>query len=102
MKLTAICAIVTLAAAGTAFAQTPPTADQAKQDVNSQKQDPLAMQTSSPEEWDTLSGHDKGYIAKADAMPNSWLAQNFKSCDKNQDGKVSQQEYQECAKKQRR
>ena len=102
MKLSALCAIATLAAAGAAFAQTPPTADEAKQDVNAQKQDPLAMQTSSPQEWNTLSGHDKGFIAKGDALPNSWLAQNFVNCDKDQNGKVSESEYQDCTKKQRK
>ena len=102
MKLSAICAIVTLAAAGAASAQTPPTADQAKQDVKAQKQDPLAMQTSSPEEWNTLKGHDQGFIAKNDALPNSWLAQNFTNCDKDQNGKVTQQEYEECTAKQRK
>lgn len=96
MKISSICLIAALAGTGAALAQTPETSAEAKKDVNAQKQDPLAIQTSSPEDWNTLKGHDKGFVAKSDALPNSWLAQNFKSCDKNQDGKVTQEEYQDC------
>ena len=101
MKLSSICLIAALAASGAAFAQTPETSADAKKDVNAQKQDPLAIQTSAPEDWNMLKGHDKGYVAKTDALPNSWLAQNFISCDKNQDGKVTQEEYQDCKKQKR-
>ena len=84
---------------GTPAAPMPPTADQARRDIADQKQDPLAMQTSSAQDWNALSGHDKGYVTRSDALPNSWLAANFDNCDKDQDGKVNQAEYDNCNKK---
>jgi hypothetical protein len=62
------------------------------------KQDPLTMQGSAPDDWTMLKGHEKGYVSKEDAQPNSWLAQNFKSCDKDNDGKLTQDEYTKCEK----
>jgi hypothetical protein len=62
------------------------------------RQDPLTMQGSAPEEWTQAKGNEKGYLTMQDAQPNSWLAQNFKSCDKNGDGKVTQDEYTKCEK----
>jgi Flp pilus assembly protein TadD len=127
MKLTAICAVLALTT-GAAMAQTtdpknmdqsptatptpttpttsdmqqtPPTADAARKDMNANKQDPLAMQGSDAKDWATVEGHDKGFIAKDEALPNSWLALNFVNCDKNQDGKVDKAEYEDCAKKRR-
>jgi hypothetical protein len=127
MKLTAICAVLALTT-GAAMAQTtdpknmdpsptatptpttpttsdmqqtPPTAEAARKDMNANKQDPLAMQGSDAKDWATVEGHDKGFIAKDEALPNSWLALNFVNCDKNQDGKVDKQEYEDCAKKRR-
>ena len=116
MKATALfAALILAAAAGAASAQTapptddmktdkttaplPPTADQARRDVANQKQDPLAMQTSSAQDWSALSGHDKGYLTRSDTLPNSWLAANFDNCDNDQDGKVNQSEYDSCNKK---
>ena len=80
-------------------APVPPTADQARGDVANQKQDPLAMQTSGAQDWNSLSGHDKGYVTRSDALPNSWLATNFSNCDKDQDGKVNESEYDQCRDK---
>lgn len=62
------------------------------------KQDPLSMQGSAPEDWEMAKGHEKGYLTMQDAQPNSWLAQNFKSCDADKDGKVTQAEYTKCQK----
>ena len=62
------------------------------------KQDPLSMQGSAPEDWEMAKGHEKGYLTMQDAQPNSWLAQNFKSCDADKDGKVTQAEYMKCQK----
>ena len=102
MKLTSISALLLLTVAGAAVAQTqtPPTASEAKKDVQAQKQDPLAIQSSSAEDWSMVKGHDKGYVTKGDALPNSWLAQNFVNCDADRDGKVTQAEYDKCRKKQ--
>lgn len=99
MKLSMLCAALLMGATTVAFAQTPQTSDEAKKDVAAQKTDPLAIQSSSAEQWNVVKGHDKGYVTKADAVPNSWLAQNFKSCDADQDGKVTQAEYEKCSRK---
>jgi hypothetical protein len=87
--------------ASAAWAQdtpTPPTADQAKKEMQSNKKDPLAIQSSGPEEWSMLKGHEKGYVSKSDALPNSWLEHNFQKCDADQDGKVTEAEYTKCQK----
>jgi len=68
-------------------------------DLTAPAQDPSAMQGSAAEDWSMVKGHDKGYVEKTDALPNSWLAQNFVSCDTDKDGKVSQAEYQKCQKR---
>jgi len=68
-------------------------------DLTAPSQDPSAMQGSAAEDWSMVKGHDKGYVEKTDALPNSWLAQNFLSCDTDKNGKVSQAEYQKCQKR---
>jgi hypothetical protein len=95
-----LCA-ATIGFAASVSAQTP-TADQAqKQEEMSQKKtDALAVQGSAPEEWSMIKGHEKGSIAKNDALPNSWLAANFALCDENHDEKVTEAEYTKCQKKQ--
>ena len=90
-------------AGAAAFAQeTPPTSDQATQENQEMQQkqqtEPLGMQSSAPEEWAMLKGHDKGYLQKSDALPNSWLESNFESCDRDRDGKVTEAEYTKCMK----
>lgn len=83
-----------------AFAQqTPPTTQDAKKDMNAQKQDPLMMQESAPADWAMVKGHEKGFVTMTEAAPNSWLAANFKPCDKNSDGKVTEAEYSACQMK---
>ena len=118
MKRSPLYAVLVAVFAGTAFAQaispapdpatspattpmptTNPTAPTANPDPTARSQDPAAMQGSGPEDWSMLKGHDKGYISKTDALPNSWLAQNFASCDTDKDGKISQAEYQKCQKR---
>jgi hypothetical protein len=89
--------------AGAAMAQeTPPTSDQATQENQQMQQqqqtEPLGMQGSSAEDWTMLKGHDKGYVEKSDALPNSWLQSNFEMCDKNSDGKITEAEYTKCLK----
>jgi len=97
-KLTVALGLVVLAAS--AFAQTPPTSQDAKKDMNAQKQDPLMMQESAPADWAMMKGHEKGFLTMDEAAPNSWLAANFKPCDTNSDGKVTEAEYTACQKKQ--
>lgn len=81
-----------------AFAQTPQGSSNAMQDAQSQKKDPMMMQESAPPSWTMLKGHEKGYVAIGDLPTNSWLATNFKACDKDSDGKVTQSEYAACQK----
>lgn len=83
--------------------QTPPTSDQAMKEMKGmgQTKDPLAVQGSGGEDWNALKGHEKGYVAMTDAQPNSWLAHNFKNCDKDQNGKITEAEYTMCQKPQR-
>ena len=100
MKLSLFGAALLIAGSATVMAQTPPTANEAKKDVHAQKQDPLAIQNSAPEDWSMVKGHDKGFVTKQEALPNSWLATNFVNCDADHDGKVTQAEYQKCQKKQ--
>ncbi|HEX5122963.1 MAG TPA: EF-hand domain-containing protein [Rhodanobacteraceae bacterium] len=85
------------------FAQeTPPTSDQAAQENQEMQQqqqtEPLGMQSSGAEDWSMLKGHEKGYVEKGDALPNSWLESNFAMCDKDGDGKVTEAEYTKCLK----
>ena len=87
--------------AGVAYAQeTPPTSDQATQENRQMQQqqqtEPLGMQGSAPEDWSMLKGHDRGYLEKSDALPNSWLEHNFMKCDADQNGKVTEAEYTKC------
>lgn len=89
--------------AGIAMAQeTPPTSDQATQENQEMQQqqqtEPLGMQSSGAPDWSMLQGHERGYLEKADALPNSWLESNFESCDANRDGKVTEAEYTKCLK----
>ena len=95
------CAAVGFCATVSAQTTTPPTSDQARQEMNNQKQDPLAVQSSGGEDWNMIQGHEKGYLAKSDAQPNSWIAVNFANCDKDQDGKVTEMEYTKCQRPQR-
>ena|GEM_PF-3151393 len=102
MKLRQIVSVNLLVMAALGFAgatlaqDTPPTAEQAKKDMKEQKTDPLMMQGSGGGEWNTLKGHEKGYLMKSDAAPNSWLEHNFMNCDKDTNGKVTQDEYTKC------
>jgi hypothetical protein len=99
ISLNLLC-VAAIGFAGASIAQTP-TSDQAKKDMNAQKKDPLAMQSSGGDEWNSLKGHEKGYVAKEDAPVNSWLALNFANCDKDSDGKVTEMEYTKCQRPQR-
>jgi hypothetical protein len=82
----------------TSVAQTPPTSDQAREEMSQQKTDPLATQSSAGEDWTMLKGHEKGYVTKQDALPNSWLALNFMACDEDRNDQVSEAEYTKCQK----
>lgn len=100
MNMRMVAVAIGLALAGTLSAQTPASSQDAKKDMNAQKQDPMMMQESAPVAWTKVRGHEKGYVTLEEAMPNSWLATNFKPCDQNSDGKVTQAEYDQCRNKQ--
>jgi hypothetical protein len=95
IKIAFFAAAAAMSLASSAFAQNPKSSNNPNDPA---KQDPLTMQGSAPETWSMLKGHEKGYLSKEDAQPNSWLAQNFKSCDKDNDGKVTESEYTRCEK----
>ena len=102
-SLTLLIAVAMGFAGAAAIAQdTPPTSDQATQENQEMQQqqqtEPLGMQSSAPEDWSMLKGHDKGYIEKSDALSNSWLESNFESCDKDRNGKLTEPEYTKCLK----
>jgi hypothetical protein len=101
-KHMSIKAIVLTAMIATSFAAAAQSGGSKNNPSDPAKQDPLTMQGSAPEDWDMTKGHDKGYLTKEDAQPNSWLAQNFKSCDADHDGKVTQAEYTKCQKQKSR
>jgi len=101
MKLYTIGMLGVLLAAPVAFAQTPETAKDARQDMAGQKKDPLAVQGSGGVEWAMMKGHDKGFLTMQDAPANSWLALNFQSCDTDQNKKVTEDEYTKCQNPQR-
>jgi len=45
--------------------------------------------------FEDLAG-SKGYITQADARRDAWLSARFSTCDSNNDGKLTQQEYTQC------
>lgn len=94
-KIAFFAAAAAMSLASSAFAQNPKSSNNPNDPA---KQDPLTMQGSAPEDWTMIKGHDKGYVTLQDAQPNSWLAQNFKSCDKDSDGKITESEYTKCEK----
>jgi hypothetical protein len=77
------------------------TTHNANQAKDSNSKEPLSLQSSGPETWNMVKGHETGSIAKADAVPNSWLATNFAACDKDGNGKVTESEYTACQKAQK-
>ena len=95
IKFAFFAAAAAVSLVSSAFAQNPKSSNNPNDPA---KQDPLTMQGSAPEDWTMVKGHENGYLTMKDAQPNSWLAQNFKSCDKDNDGKVTESEYNACAK----
>jgi len=45
--------------------------------------------------FEDLAG-SKGYITQADARRDAWLSARFSTCDSNNDGKLTRQEYTQC------
>ena len=95
MKTNKVLIFAMLALSGAAFGQ-----DQNSMNNSSDpaKKDPLSMQGSAPDDWTMVKGHEKGFLTQSDAPANSWLAQNFKSCDVDNDGKITEAEYVKCQK----
>ncbi len=57
------------------------------------------MQESAPADWTMIRGHENGFLTMDETAPNSRLAANFRPCDKNSDGKVTEAEYTACQKR---
>lgn len=45
--------------------------------------------------FSSLAG-SKGYVTRADAQNDPWLARHFDQCDQNRDGKITRSEYRAC------
>jgi hypothetical protein len=48
-------------------------------------------------DFDTLDTKHQGYLKPTDVALNKKLSTNFKSCDKNHDGRLSRDEYEGCS-----
>lgn len=48
-------------------------------------------------DFDTFDRKHQGYLMPSDVSSNKRLSSNFKSCDKNHDGRLSREEYQSCS-----
>ncbi len=48
-------------------------------------------------DFDTLDRKHQGYLMPSDVSSNRKLSSNFKSCDKNHDGRLSREEYEACS-----
>jgi Secreted protein acidic and rich in cysteine Ca binding region len=48
-------------------------------------------------DFDTLDTKHQGYLRPTDVSSNKKLSTNFKSCDKNHDGRLSREEYEGCS-----
>jgi Ca2+-binding EF-hand superfamily protein len=49
-----------------------------------------------PQVFATLDPNRKGYLSTADVASNKFLTDNFKRCDSNSDGRLSQSEVSVC------
>jgi hypothetical protein len=97
---TTLPAAAAIAFAAAACAQTPQMSAQARHEMHAFKEYPLALQGSGAPGWAALPGHASGYVTRSALEPNSWLAENFAGCDRNQDGKVTRTEYAACRRAQ--
>jgi hypothetical protein len=48
-------------------------------------------------DFDSLDTKHQGYLKPADVASNKKLSTNFKSCDKNKDGRLSREEFEGCS-----
>ncbi len=48
-------------------------------------------------DFDTMDKSHHGYLMRSDVASNKKLSSNFKSCDKNNDGRLSREEYESCS-----
>jgi len=101
VKISHVCALGLLMFSAAAFAQATDAAKDASKDVAANKVDPMSVQGSGGMDWKTVSGNDKGYLMMKDAPANSWLAMNFKKCDADSNGKITELEYGKCQNPQR-
>src|ERR1700761_6956840 len=48
-------------------------------------------------DFDSLDTKHRGYLMPSDVSSNKKVSTNFKSCDKNHDGRLSREEYESCS-----
>ncbi|HZP66628.1 MAG TPA: hypothetical protein VFB32_09985 [Rudaea sp.] len=102
MKRTQLGALGLVMFASIAYAQTSPapTETQLRDESdtpNRMQQDPN-LGKRQKEYFHSIDHGNKGYLAELDVGADPWLSQNFARCDKNQDHKVTWQEYKECTR----
>ena len=51
----------------------------------------------SDSDFDKIDKKHRGYLIPRDVASDKKLAANFESCDKNQDGRLSREEYEACS-----
>ncbi len=106
---------MSLALAGFAFGQvptnqppeqtTPPAQHQYPQTRQNQPMQNQPMQNhmrnrnGRSEDFSQLAG-SKGYVTRSEAKNDPWLSQHFSKCDRDNNGKVSRSEYQQCHRSQ--
>jgi hypothetical protein len=104
---------MSLALAGFAFGQVPPNHPPEQTTPPAQRQYPQTRQNQpmnnrmnrmrNPDnrsgDFSQLAG-SKGYVTRSEASNDPWLSQHFSQCDRDNNGKVSRSEYQQCHRSQ--
>ena len=82
-------------------ATTPPTTDRSMSSSGQSSHSSSSSTSSngSPTDFDSLDRQHQGYVKRSDVSGDTWLTQNFGTCDKNSDGQVSRTEYSACSTK---
>lgn len=117
-RLSLIAAVpMSLAMAGFAFGQVPTNRPPEQTTPPAQRQYPQTQQNqpmndqmnnrmnhmrnpnNRSEDFSQLAGR-KGYVTRSEASNDPWLSQHFSKCDRDNNGKVSRSEYQQCHRSQ--
>jgi len=72
------------------------TVPQSASSMNSLDLNAAGTSATTPQVFATLDPNHKGYLSSADVASNKFLTDNFKRCDSNTDGRLSQSEVTVC------